>query len=191
MADLTELIEKVKAATGPDRELDARVAGSLQIMPSNAFAPSASPDPGTFGTGAYSFWRTPDYTASLDACIALTEEVLPGWTATICLKRYDHPEHLAWADVASREWVTTYPETLGLTTADALASSQAKLREMELALKPFAGCAERMKSLALGEDIDGWQLPISPNAIPVIYDSVRLTLGDFRPSCASSPCSRT
>jgi hypothetical protein len=64
-----DLLEKLKAATGPDRELDAMIAVSS----------CASNDPGTFSTGPYSFLRMPSYTASIEACVSLIETELPGW----------------------------------------------------------------------------------------------------------------
>jgi hypothetical protein len=55
--DLTELIERLEKATGPDRELDAAIRDAL-------YSPSARVG-----------W--PPYTASLDAALALVEEKLP------------------------------------------------------------------------------------------------------------------
>lgn len=59
MSDLAELLVRVKAATGPDREID-RAIERLEH----------GPDVIPF---------TPAYTASIDAALALVERVLPGW----------------------------------------------------------------------------------------------------------------
>lgn len=53
------LLSKVSRATGADRSLDRRIACELDT--SSAEGP------------------TPDYTASVDQCIALVKRVLPGW----------------------------------------------------------------------------------------------------------------
>lgn len=70
-ADLDFLEQKLSAATGPDRELDARIFAEL-CRPS-ASAPlfwDALP------TGAHPIEL---YTGSLDAAIALVERMLPNW----------------------------------------------------------------------------------------------------------------
>lgn len=99
----TGILTRLKAAMGPDRDLDAMIASVLQIMPSNAFLPSASLDPGTFGTGAYTTWRAPDWTSSIDASLALVKQMLPGWSwriAQCCVSDdawvipdFNHPIH--------------------------------------------------------------------------------------------------
>lgn len=71
------ILNRLRSAESGSRELDAMIAVSLQIMPSNAFQPCASSDAGTFGTGAHTFWRTPEYTTSIDAALALVERMLP------------------------------------------------------------------------------------------------------------------
>lgn len=80
------ILDRLRRAETGSRELDAMIAVSLQIMPSNAFQPCASDDPGTFGTGAYTFWTAPEYTTSIDAAVALVERMLPGalWRVQKC-----------------------------------------------------------------------------------------------------------
>ena len=56
-ADLTDLLQRVHAATGHDPDLDAAIAAGLE----------------------YRAAEVPAYTASVDACIALVHRVLPGW----------------------------------------------------------------------------------------------------------------
>lgn len=64
MADLAELLERVKAATGPDRELDGDIA--------EAFGPHWNGRDLTRG-------QAPAVTRSIDAAMALVERMLPGW----------------------------------------------------------------------------------------------------------------
>ena len=56
-AELTDLLRRVRAATGHDPELDAALAAGL----------------------GHRTAEVPAYTASVDACIALLHRVLPGW----------------------------------------------------------------------------------------------------------------
>lgn len=67
MSDLNELLERVKAATGPDRQLDYALFCH--------FAPR----------DVASAWHPHEghqYTASIDAAVALCERLLPGWKAS-------------------------------------------------------------------------------------------------------------
>ncbi|HET6518667.1 MAG TPA: hypothetical protein VFG47_02470 [Geminicoccaceae bacterium] len=55
-ADLSDLLQRVRAATGHDPDLDAAIAG-LEHRAA----------------------EVPAYTASVDACLALVHRALPGW----------------------------------------------------------------------------------------------------------------
>lgn len=55
---MTDLLERVKAASGPDRELDGEVH-DFATQTVEQYAPA--------------------YTASVDAALALVERLLPGW----------------------------------------------------------------------------------------------------------------
>jgi hypothetical protein len=77
IATLQSLLSRVEAATGPDRKIDLDVARAL--------VPDLVDPPITINlylTGRevrapeFILWR---YTASVDACIALADRVLPGW----------------------------------------------------------------------------------------------------------------
>ena len=79
MTDLTALLERVEAATGPDREIDTEIARAFGWTP-----PGINPALWE-GKETPSWWATPGfgmpaYTSSLDAAIALVERVLPGWS---------------------------------------------------------------------------------------------------------------
>jgi hypothetical protein len=80
MKDLQELIDRMKAATGPDRELDFAVYDHLfPPKPPPANAPHIELPPG-FGRDALSrsMDPRPELTGSIDAALALVERVLPG-----------------------------------------------------------------------------------------------------------------
>jgi hypothetical protein len=63
-SELSELLERVKAATGPDRELDDAIRHAID---GKMVEPQL-------------LWReTFPYTASIDDALALTERMLPGW----------------------------------------------------------------------------------------------------------------
>jgi hypothetical protein len=55
--DLTQLLQRLRAATGRDRELDGLIADMFDDSPA----------------------ETPPYTGSVDACTDLAHRVLPGW----------------------------------------------------------------------------------------------------------------
>ena len=87
------LIERLEAAEGPSRELDAEIAEQfgwriwrLGLSAINPFGMHGSP---AEGIGIYNprvARELPAYTASLDATLALVEEVLPGvpWSLERC-----------------------------------------------------------------------------------------------------------
>lgn len=68
MADLSELAARVEAATGPDRELDARITVALDGLG----------EWGELRRSGYAIqdFKAPPYTASLDAAMTLVPE---GW----------------------------------------------------------------------------------------------------------------
>lgn len=87
MTDLKAVLEKVKSATGPDRELDQEIAFATQFRPDERHdllgsfvAHEAKHDYHTAWI-AHAPWRgdwgIPRYTASIDACAALIELKLP------------------------------------------------------------------------------------------------------------------
>lgn len=69
---IEELLGRVKAATGPDRGLDDAILKALSI---HSWAGRMSyPD-----LPMWVDFGSSDITASIDAALALTERVLPGW----------------------------------------------------------------------------------------------------------------
>jgi hypothetical protein len=98
MSDIKALIERLEKATGPDRELDAAIWAATLPRDGVGIDGYGLPD------GAHYEYRpcedgrvemlvslngergvtranrpSPEYTASLDAAVALVEKVLPGW----------------------------------------------------------------------------------------------------------------
>lgn len=69
MTDLTTLIAKLEAATGPDRELDAEIAIALDQIASRDF----------WSIDYIKADMVPAVTGSIDAAVALAARVLPGW----------------------------------------------------------------------------------------------------------------
>lgn len=87
-AELQALLERVKAATGPNYALEVDI---------HAMCAGAVDTPDR---------RAPAYTASLDAITALIERELPGWDFTICSHRFDGSEHgKPYADLASQRFI--------------------------------------------------------------------------------------
>lgn len=72
---MRDLIERLEKASGPDRELDWRIAEKFDIperWPTSALWPPFMPK------SKYDK-SIPSFTASIDAAVALVERVLPGW----------------------------------------------------------------------------------------------------------------
>src|SRR5262245_17313283 len=87
-AGLIALAERAESATGADHVLDAHIICLLR-----GYTVYEETDP---ANGYFAFWQGepwkstchntsswPDYTASLDAVLALVAEKLPGWAATL------------------------------------------------------------------------------------------------------------
>lgn len=90
MAKLSELIDRVEKATGPDRDLDAEIdvalfGGETVWKQANYTMESypASRRPSKQHVGGFANEHVPPYTASLDAVVALVEKELPGAPTTV------------------------------------------------------------------------------------------------------------
>jgi len=84
MTDLNALLDRVKTATGPDREIDAAVTIAIGDGPGEGWVLIEQNNPRVFNMDA-GRWinggriRTPKpFTASIDSALALTERMLPG-----------------------------------------------------------------------------------------------------------------
>ncbi len=88
MSQIAELIKRVEGLTGPDREMD--------VMVVYAFFPDIGPYNGQCIGDEPIFWHEPyrkqpcpEFTASLDAVVALIERVRPGWGYAVRKKSID------------------------------------------------------------------------------------------------------
>ena len=72
MSDLTALLERVRAATGPDRELDGAVMDAVDPLPNPAQTRWECI------SGQEFHLTVPPLSASVDAALALVERMLPG-----------------------------------------------------------------------------------------------------------------
>lgn len=93
MTRIAELVERVKAATGPDRELDADLWVALVPGASRRNVMDKWPDEEPIWefideqrNTSFRYGLLPDMTASIDAALALCERVLPDRFVTIKTK---------------------------------------------------------------------------------------------------------
>lgn len=81
---LTSLLERVEKATGPDRKLDGEIFAAFETYSYGDVIPAAGgmvvyAGPAPHAPGQGRFEVAPKYTSSLDAALALVNEMLPGW----------------------------------------------------------------------------------------------------------------
>lgn len=83
---LEQLQQRVREATGPDRELDADIAEAFFLFPAASsrrpWQPQNGPaEPAWFSGNNFFWWKPPHFTTDPDglgACVALLRSVLPG-----------------------------------------------------------------------------------------------------------------
>lgn len=78
VSNLAVLLERVKAATGPNQELDAQIGLAFGWEPNIYHTAWFPPDYDDDLKDDY-LPQLPLFTASIDAALALVEKVLPGW----------------------------------------------------------------------------------------------------------------
>lgn len=139
MRDLSDLISRVRSATGPDWQLSNDIHWALVSLPSgtarehegrretNVAASYGGED--WRGIGPY-FFGSADCTASLDDAVALCERVLPGWHWSI-RKKSSNPDFFegmvtqaAWSYAADRFKASHDSAPLALTLAVLLAKQE-------------------------------------------------------------------
>jgi broad specificity phosphatase PhoE len=85
-AALSALLERVEAATGPDRGLDVFIAQAVEkptdMLNGMMFDEAIERFPHDLA-GIANHWPIAPYTSSLDAALALVARVLPGWLVSI------------------------------------------------------------------------------------------------------------
>lgn len=74
MIDLKELLERIKAASGAERDLDGLIFVTLKLDPNLS---NLAGHPGFVLDGSRNAFSVPAYTKSIDAALALVERVLP------------------------------------------------------------------------------------------------------------------
>lgn len=84
LSALKALQARIRQATGPDRELDGRIGFAFGLGHSKNYhecceSHVAGRDGSKLTYSSLAYWQTfPQWTGSLDACVALMMEVLPG-----------------------------------------------------------------------------------------------------------------
>lgn len=112
MSDLADLKRRVEEATGPDRELDAAIAVALDsyfIIPprweGDEIGYGYVDRDGVQNHPAYGGAQlVPVYTASLDATVALIEQVMPGYSKQVIIVS-DHAVAEIWKDGTHRSGI--------------------------------------------------------------------------------------
>lgn len=106
MAYLLNLVDRLRKANGPDRELDVAIMQAL-IPECEMYSPMCRGDEPIFWHGPYRKQECPRLTESLDAVVALIERQLPGmgyWL--MCPGNGDKYGHVQYndrgADVSAR-----------------------------------------------------------------------------------------
>jgi hypothetical protein len=83
MSEINALIEKLKAATGPDRELDAAVFKAcghrVEYNGTREFTPYLVTTDQREWRIAGGYTLLPNATASIDIALSLVDKMLPGW----------------------------------------------------------------------------------------------------------------
>lgn len=108
MSNLSSLLDRVRKAEGPDRDLDAMILVAITPTLSTsddlryAMLRDSDCSPGTYWikqrSGA-SLRTAPTLTSSLDACLSLLRECLPGWRWYMAMGRSRPDEPLYGASL--------------------------------------------------------------------------------------------
>jgi len=147
MTTLTKLLEQAEKAEGPDRELDVAIAIVLRVPHPKLLRATTLSDwrpieelPGTIQTywpNGYTAasWLSQKYTSSLDAAIALTEALLPGWSYGIDVTQLTYPNR-AWVgcpeQVSYDDEIVWQAEHMASTSLALIAATiKAKLAQQE------------------------------------------------------------
>lgn len=102
MSEAATLSQRLAEATGASRELDALIVEALNLAPDGSFRMHGLPDLAMWGTGPYTSWTAPAYTASLDAALSLVERALPEWFAIYLSAEYSGGADRRWSSVTGK-----------------------------------------------------------------------------------------
>jgi hypothetical protein len=113
LSALKALQARIRQATGPDRELDGRIGFAFGLGHSKNYhecceSHVAGRDGSKLTYSSLAYWQTfPQWTGSLDACVALMMEVLPGceWGRDFrdfAIYEVPHPDG-AWHEIGCSE----------------------------------------------------------------------------------------
>lgn len=129
-ATLSPLHQRVREASGPDRELDAELYVLLEVIPNDGRVSTYGPYDPAFSpylvAGTKIDWLpttredAPYYTASIDAALALVERVLPGCRVRMLIMASKTLVNLAEHGVPFPKWS---PLAEGATPALAILSA--------------------------------------------------------------------
>ena len=142
MTTLDELIERVERASGPDRVIDFHlatltnkqmaddllIADNITYSSDCEFVLTFTAANAALGRGYYGNHMIPEYTASLDAAVALCERVLPGYFWGVNSNKYEIGNRIAWV----AEIYTSEPAIEARAHSEALALVAAVLRTKKM-----------------------------------------------------------
>lgn len=104
MSNFEDLLTRVRNATGPDREWDAEIASALGFP---IEWKQANYTMETYPVITWSDTREPcpQFTASIDAALALVERVLPGWHGALTWLPDHGPNDASFAcEIGPMDW---------------------------------------------------------------------------------------
>ncbi len=139
MSDLTALLDRVRAATGPDRELDAdlwwalaRDSAERTYWRATLGKPQKAPDRLPDGLGRIAVrGRSPMASGSIDAALALAERMLPGTARPGFVQQPDRSWHgtILWVEPEDAECPEEVAPTAPLAILAALLSALIERKE--------------------------------------------------------------
>ena len=106
---LADVLERVRAAKGPDRELDSAIWCAVGCPTPGLIAQDEHPEPRRQGRKLAS--HVPAYTASVDAALALVGRVLPGTYGRVEPRFFIDGDKVRWRGYTIRpRWIDYTPD---------------------------------------------------------------------------------
>ena len=108
MSQYTDILARLRAATGPDRELDIKIwlattAGATR-QTIHVDHPQGAYDIDETRDASRRLITVPSFTASIDAALSLVAEKLPGWDWMLGNRDGEHPQEWPWASLTLPGW---------------------------------------------------------------------------------------